>query len=242
MSPLDTYFDAIFCINLQRSPDRWAHAQAEAAKHGITTMRRFEAVDWKDYQHLPENLRKGMDNAMYGCTASHGRLLSHIACSKWDRVLVLEDDWEVLSEVEGDLQNCFQVGLGFVPPDWDLVYLGAHYAAHPFIERINPGCFRVNEIKTTSSYAITRKHAALVAPLMVGGNAPDDVLSGLNPHCKAYCIEPRLMGQYENKSVIWDQEGPTCRSHSMRDPRHVREWEQQYGSLSINNKFDVDGW
>lgn len=231
MSPLDNYFDAIFCINLDRSPDRWEHAQAEARRHGIATMRRFPAVDWLDYQGLPENLRKGMANAMYGCTASHGRLLSHIACSTWDRVLVLEDDWEVLSEV-ADLQSRFSALENFVPKDWDLLYLGAHYADHPFIERINEHCFRVNEIKTTSSYAITRRHAALVAPLMVGGNAPDDVLSGMNPHCKAYCIEPRLMGQYENKSTVWSEEGLTCRSHSMRDSRHVREWLKAQQALT----------
>ncbi len=227
MSPIDDYFDAIFCINLDRSPDRWQHACEQASAHGITTMRRFRGIDFKDYQHLPPNLSKGMENAMYGCTSSHGALLSHISASKWERVLVLEDDFEVLPEYASDFQSRFVEAMKHVPESWDLLYLGAHHADHPFIEKVNPFCWRVNEIKTTSSYAITRKHARFVGPLMCGGSPPDDILSGFNPHCEAYCISPRLMGQYECKSVIWDREGVTCRSHSMRDPHREIEWEQQ---------------
>lgn len=215
---LNDYFDGIFVINLDRSMDRWEHAQGELSKHGIAATK-FPGVDWADYQQYPANLRSGMANAMYGCTASHGKVLSYIASSFRSRLdlrfLILEDDFEIFNE---DFQDRFSKQIQFVPADWDILYLGAGYAETP-PARINEHVIRAGCMKTTSSYAVTSRAARIIAPLMCGGSAPDDILSGWNPVLKSYVMEPRLMGQYENRSVIWGQ--VTHNSQSMWDPGHV---------------------
>ena len=214
MSPIDAYFDKIFCINMDRSQDRWTHVIQECQKHQIATVERFNGFDFNDYKALPYNLRKGMENAMYGCTASHGALLNLIAHNQWKKVLILEDDFEIFHD---DFNDRFLELIPKVPKDWDLLYLGAHYGDYP-LGRINKHVLKAGQIKTTSSYAITAKHARLVAPLMCGGSAPDDILSGFNPLSNAFVLQPRLMGQYENVSTIFGK--LTNNSLCMQDGRH----------------------
>ena len=43
------FFDAIFCINLDKRPDRWIHAQEQFKKIGILDkVKRFSAIERKD--------------------------------------------------------------------------------------------------------------------------------------------------------------------------------------------------
>lgn len=214
MSTPNEFFDRIFCINLDRSPERWEHVQMECEKHNLQ-IERFSGVDASAYVGLPDNLRAGMANAMFGCTASHGALLNVIAYHGWRRVLILEDDFEILHD---DFNDRFAAMMPRLPEGWELVYLGAGYGDKP-LGRINDSVIMAGSIKTTSSYAVTGKYARWIAPFMCGGSAPDDLLSGFNPYHQCYVLEPRLMGQYPNTSTIWGKF--THNTQSMTDPHHV---------------------
>ena len=78
MKSINEYFDAILVINLDRSPDRWRRVREQADKHNFT-VERFEGYDFADYKYLPDHMRGAMENAMGGCTASHGAILAYIA-------------------------------------------------------------------------------------------------------------------------------------------------------------------
>lgn len=214
MSFFDDYFDRMFCINLDRSVDRWAHVKQQVAKFELTKVERFRGVDWLDYQHMPPGIQLGMKNAMCGCTASHGAVLHAIGYHEWDKVLVLEDDFEI---VHDDFHERFEALIKFVPDDWEMIYLGAHYGNAPR-GRVNEHVLLADQIKTTSSYAIRGRYARFVAPLMAGCCGPDDLFSGFNPVQKVYVLQPRLMVQYANTSVIWGKF--TDNGQSMLDPHH----------------------
>jgi len=83
---VETYFDHIFIINLARRTDRWGECLSELERNGIpiTAVERFDAFDHPANGHA-------------GCTRSHRMLLRRIADSDWKRVLVLEDDFQVLT-------------------------------------------------------------------------------------------------------------------------------------------------
>lgn len=221
LNPLDLFFQKIFCINLDRSPERWAHVQKEADRFGIRNIERFRGYDFKDWERFPKNLREeSMHTAMCGCSHSHAGIFHLIAHHGWDSVLVLEDDFEILHD---DFLERFAAAIPFIPKDWDILYLGAHYGEVP-TERINQFVVRAGYIKTTSSYAIRGRHARTMAPIIGQCSGPDDILSGYNPHVNAYVLHPRLIGQYKCQSTIWG--GETHNTQSMTDPHHDAAIEQ----------------
>ena len=78
-NPFD-YFEAIYCINLDRRTDRWAQVKKEFEKVGIQDrVIRFSAVE------TPEN-------GHFWCMASHRTIIQRAKNAGWKNVLVLEDD------------------------------------------------------------------------------------------------------------------------------------------------------
>ena len=167
---IQDYFDKIFIINLDRRKDRWSEVCQELRDHEISLndVERFEAFD------SPEN-------GHYGCTRSHRTLIRKIANSDWKRVLVLEDDFQIITDDllgksgytrmspvrmtfrrvmngQGTFNERFDFMSRFVPDDWDVLYLGASYGEDP-IARMNQHVLRVGFMQTTSSYGITGEFA-----------------------------------------------------------------------------------
>lgn len=168
---LERHFDACFCINLAKRKDRWEECQREIAKNfGVSPdwVRRFEA-----YQHPT--------NGHCGCTRSHRQLIRNIARGDWGRVLVLEDDfemvtfdalrprgfhpghkvWEAHASVlggNGTLNARFHYLSAFLPAYYDVLYLGAAYGEPP-ISRHNKHVIRCGFMQTTGSYGIHKEFA-----------------------------------------------------------------------------------
>lgn len=214
MNSFEDYFDRIFCINLDRSQDRWADCVVEFEKFGLKKVERFRAYDFHDYDRMPGEFRMPMSNAMRGCTQSHSAIIHAAAWNGWGRTLILEDDFKIVHE---DFHERWAAMLPFIPDDWDLLYLGAHYGGPP-ISRINKHIVRGNNLKTTSSYAITASYARFLVPYLSGSAGTDDIISGLNTVFKAYVLQPRLMVQRESVSIIWGN--LTNNGDCMMDTRH----------------------
>lgn len=180
------YFDKIFIINLARRQDRWKECVTELEWNSIplSAVERFEAFD-------------NPENGHAGCTRSHRMLLRRIAASDWNRVLVLEDDFQVLtltllrqygftfnSKVyqtfctirygRGDLNERFGDLLPFAPNLWDVLYLGASYGEPP-ISRLNPHVIRCGFMQTTGSYGITREFARIWTDKVDASMGSDDL-------------------------------------------------------------------
>lgn len=167
---LEQHFDACFCINLQRRTDRKEQSLAEIESNFGTASGWVKF--WQGYDHPT--------SGHHGCTRSHRELLRHIAKSDYNKVLVLEDDfavvtldvlkekgfspgykvWDTFCQIRngyGSLNERFSDLIKYVP-DYDVLYLGAGYGEPP-IERINRHVLRCGFMQTTSSYGITREFA-----------------------------------------------------------------------------------
>lgn len=204
-SALDRYFDHIFVINLDRRADRWDHARSELEKLNIKA-ERFNGYDKPIYDTVP--------NGNMGCTASHRALLEVIAYHRWRRVLVFEDDFVSLFD---DVNEKFEAMIGEVPENWDLLYLGGHYAEPP-ISRVSPHVIRCGRMMTTSSYGITWQQARRMAPYISGIGPIDSLFSGFAPDNNFYIFQPRLFAQWTSHSDLCDhtRDNVPC----MTDTRH----------------------
>jgi hypothetical protein len=169
---INAFFQKVFIVNLPRRTDRRALAEAELAISGIDPA----LVEWVDGVDIPER-------AHAGCTSSHRNILRRVADGPWERVLILEDDFKVLTYADlvengfaayspspvldsfksvldgrGNLAERFDYLSEFVPADADVLYIAAGYAEPP-IARVNKHVLRCGAMFTTSTYGITRDFA-----------------------------------------------------------------------------------
>ena len=135
-------FDAIFVINLDSRPDRWAHITNELAGCGLPPrmLTRLPAVVGADcsverlvssgYVSSMGRQRMGLPRGdkiwgmdlspgAIGCAMSHFQLWARIAMMKCECALVIEDDSLFPKNFLQDVAERWR----WVPHDWELVYL-----------------------------------------------------------------------------------------------------------------------
>jgi GR25 family glycosyltransferase involved in LPS biosynthesis len=221
MTTINGYFDKVFCINLARRPDRWKQVEEECRLHNLE-LERFEAIDAAErfaagnqWYGIPWD-GKDVPDGNCGCTESHGALLKIIAEGPWKRVLVLEDDFHFRFP---DSQKKFSDMIGEVPEDWDLFYLGGHYAEPP-IARVSKHVIRCGAMMTTSSYGVTPAMAAAMEPSIHGHGPVDALFFDWCRNRKALILQPRLIVQRESFSDLQNRmmDNTPC----MEDPNHEK--------------------
>lgn len=206
---IESYFDRLFVINLDRRTDRWAHCQEQFKRYGLTKVERFSGyADVIDHH--------GKVNGNCGCSASHRALLEIIAYHQWPRVLILEDDFEIRFD---DFDYRFARMISEVPPDWDMLYLGGHFAEKPQA-RVSRHVIRMGHMFTTSSYAVTHKLARKIAPYICGVGPIDSLYAQWHRSEKCYIFDPRLMVQYSSFSDLTERD--STNAPCMEDMTHSR--------------------
>lgn len=120
-------FDKIYCVNLDKRPDRWDWAKQELPRLGLE-IERFSAVDGSELPGHPEGFTPGMT----GCYMSHFRIFREAVEKGWESFLVLEDD-VCIPEVTN---KYLAKALPKLPTDWEFVFLG--YTEHEDTEAFGP--------------------------------------------------------------------------------------------------------
>lgn len=255
---LNTYFDAVFCINLDRRTDRLARSLAEAVRYGIQFERQpgvepsratrkplsnEERAALAPFGPKLEGYTGKRPYGSFGTTLAHRVLLRKVAEGSWPRVLVLEDDFHVITpedkpswfggELSDDFQTRFDQLVAHVPADWDVLYLGGGYGSPP-LARVSAHCLRVDRMLTTSSYGITRDYARVWSDKIDEGETRtkgwtgerysanmgtiDMLLSAWAREFRHYIVQPRLMIQAADYSDATEREESYI--GSMTDEQH----------------------
>ncbi|KPA76451.1 putative mitochondrial glycosyltransferase family-like protein [Leptomonas pyrrhocoris] len=141
-------FDACYVLNLDRRPDRWAHAQRQIARAKLqkffkphVDVTRVSGVDgatldvaelhrsgvltdlgYERYQLPTAQKLFGMDltNGAIGCALGHRAVWQRVVAAQQRCALVLEDDVEFHHRFARQLQERWTR----VPADWGVVHLG----------------------------------------------------------------------------------------------------------------------
>lgn len=202
---LNEYFDKIFCINLDRRPDKWALSEAEFKKIGIS-VERFAAIDGASLT-LPSTAK--ITAAEAGCSLSHLTLLKRMVESGWSRILILEDDVEFMDGAN----QFFNQWMQQVPTDWDMLYLGGNNVSQP--TRISRNVSKIIRTYTTSSYGITNAMAQQVIANVESLSSQVDVAyTNFHRSHKCYIFWPTLAWQKAGFSDI--QNAHTDYTHAMK--------------------------
>jgi GR25 family glycosyltransferase involved in LPS biosynthesis len=158
----NTFFDHIFCLNLDERTDRWEESQAEFKKHNIENVERVSAIrgtslnlplsnniDENGYVHPPHI--GGINVGAIGNCITTLLILKIAKRSGYKNILILEDD-VVFHE---NLNEEFNKIVPQIPAKWDLIYLGGnHFAGKPIFHSEN--VFRVTH--TVCLHAVAVNH------------------------------------------------------------------------------------
>jgi hypothetical protein len=113
MNTIHTFFDKIFCINLERRVDRLDHVLTEFAKHSL----QVEIVPAVDGNLIEAG---AISAARLGCLRSHRMVLENCVRLGLDRVLIFEDDILLVD----DFGQRFSRWCVEIPNDWEMLYVG----------------------------------------------------------------------------------------------------------------------
>ena len=177
-------FTKIVCINLDRRPDRWRRTRAELARHGLTPVARFPAVDGEGIQRPAHWTQTA---GAYGCLLSHVQVVSDARDSGAPNVLIFEDD--VLLDPE--FETKFGRFIKEVPDDWDMLYFGALHKDEPVM--ISEHLARITKANSTYAYALKRT----VFDEFIAVNARAENVLDMNSYLlqqrfNCYCFMPNL--------------------------------------------------
>lgn len=121
------YFDEIFCINLNRSVDRWNKVESRFQREGIFVTR-WEAIDKlnpkikNDFiEHTKKTRSRIKKLGRYAVFRSFCSLFEYIVTLNVDKVLIFEDD--VL--FHKNFKTLFDQQVRLIDPNWKMWYLGS---------------------------------------------------------------------------------------------------------------------
>lgn len=146
-------FPYVFCLNLQRRPDRWKRFQEHLPTDWpFATPVRFPAIDG-GFCQPPDWWKQGL--GAWGCYRSHLRIVEESLNAGFESVLVFEDDAFFR---DGFSRDALQF-LSNVPGDWDMVYLGGqllkYHLCPPY--PVQQNVYRAHNVNRCHAYAINGK-------------------------------------------------------------------------------------
>ncbi len=134
------HFDRVYCINMDKRPDRWEQAQVEFKKMGIEN----DVIRWSGVENSDGNL---------GCTLSHKTLIEHCKAEGLNNVLIFEDDVLFVETDTDKLEEAF--GELKALENWDLFYVGVTMAPQlNSFRRVTDNLLRTTFAYTTHAYAV----------------------------------------------------------------------------------------
>lgn len=200
-------FDRVFCINLDRRPDRWKRFQGNLPKDWpFAPVKKVQAIDGQKVQR-PQWWRQG--GGAWGCFRTHLRLIEQCLNNGVDSVLLMEDD----ALFPDDFTVRVRAFLEAVPDDWGMLYLGGqhlHVNNSPPI-RVNDEVFIPYNVNRTHAFALRGKTMTEVYRHLCrndwhNGNHIDHHLGRFHqrrdPEHPVYCPKEWLVGQAGGKSNI----------------------------------------
>lgn len=191
MSPINDFFDKVFCINLDRRPDKWTEATEEFNRIGLE-VERVSGVDGQTLAALG-NITPGER----GCSLSHSGILKRMVENNWNKILILEDDAVFIPTV----QEYFAANIGNIPTEWDMLYFGGNHLNVP--TPINPTISRITRTYTTSHYGISLNMAkTIIARIESFKNQVDVAYSEVHAHSKSFTFNPAIAWQRPGVSDI----------------------------------------
>ena len=203
MKTLNDYFPKIYCINLDKRPDKYELCLEEFKKINID-VERVSGIEGSTV--FKEGIHKNA--GAYGLLLTNIKLIEKAMAEKYESVLILEDDVIFVDK----FNEIFNERMKSLPPNWDVLYLGGnnmfHKGKHTLVTgdvnlkvtkanytKLNHELCRTTWTQTTHAVAINAKfYQTLMFGIARHSHRPiDNVYCILQQEgCNAYTFLPSL--------------------------------------------------
>tara|TARA_R110000824_G_scaffold185608_7_gene366598 strand:- start:2070 stop:2717 length:648 start_codon:yes stop_codon:yes gene_type:complete len=197
--------DAVYCINLDRRPDRWEQFKNLWDGLGID-IQRFPAVDARNLTYEEGTYRDNDEfhnKSSIGCALSHVQVMERSVYSGHKEILVLEDDAQPCKNFKEKFSEFYSQ----LPEDYNFCYLGGTNMAPP--EKITENVGRSMDTKSTVAYLVKVPYAEQIASFVKGHFkqlAVDELFGKLQRDNVLHIFNPRLIHQFESYSDIIEED------------------------------------
>jgi hypothetical protein len=116
-------FDKVFCINLDRRPDRMIHFEDQVKKYNLGEFERVSAIDGKELQI--SNFNTNLLPGEIGVILSNKKILEESIKKEYESILIIEDDCVFFEDIKK-----INHYVKYLPTDWDMLYFGGNHNLH----------------------------------------------------------------------------------------------------------------
>lgn len=206
ISPLNEFFDKIYYINLDISPDRNEKCLAQFKKYGIVAERVPGFLGRETY-----STGRPLFDGRMGALSSHLFTINKIIDGGYKQALILEDDI-VLCE---DFNNKFKEYISHMPEDWHMIYLGGNHT-YPFV--ISPHIIKLRYTLANHAYCVKTdflKSDVHEAIRSMWERKHEEIISGKNMEVpNEYAID-NILAKYHSthncygftEQLVWQEAG-----------------------------------
>lgn len=118
--------DCIYCINLDIREDKWKRMEQHLSDQGLNANRVPAINGWKEIAHeqikaIQKPYKTNLNKGRVGCLLSHLSILKDAENRNFDRVLILEDDVNFISDMK-ELSSYLEK-IAVLDPEWDILFL-----------------------------------------------------------------------------------------------------------------------
>jgi len=192
-------FDKVYCINLDRRPDRLENFQNQVSKYNLGEFERFSAYDRDklDLSKYPTSLNPGV----IGLLLSNLEIIIKSKINKYKTILILEDDCVFNDEIS-NIDSYFEK----LPTDWDLLYMGGNHNTHMGYKpptQVNDKIVKLHNTYSTHFVGINERMFNIIENSLNNLNKPIDVIySDLQKSHNVYSFTPAIALQLDGFSDI----------------------------------------
>lgn len=248
---INTYFDKIFCINLDSRPERWINVN-KIFKENSIEVERFSALDGKSISDREfENLLKKYNPekisgevASYtglienknslACLLSHLQLIKLAKKNSYRRILIFEDDILLDRDFILKVEECSKFS-------WKMLYLGASQFNWNGI-KIEDGFYKCKNTLGTFAYAIHHTiYDEIIEILETKKKSIDNLLPQIQMSNQndCYVFYPNIVISDVNKSDIRGSKDMVEYANQVRWSLDNFEFNKKRKILLLP---DVEGW
>lgn len=192
-------FDEVFCVNLDRRPDRLKNFDEQVKNYNLGNYTRISAIDGKLLSNEEKNGQ--LQDGELGLLLTIEKIIDHSIKNNYNQILIVEDDCS-FSE---DISNINEYFL-YLPDDWDLLYMGGNHNTHigvPAPKQINTKVLKLHHTYSAHFVGIKNTVFNIFKQKLAVKKEPIDVsLANIQKLFNAYSFYPAIVKQYSNFSDI----------------------------------------
>jgi glycosyltransferase involved in cell wall biosynthesis len=209
-SKINSYFDKVYIITLEKDRKRWQEMYFNLRKFGIYNYDKImgeninpSSIPKTEYNNLRENHLSGNMNYIKGffsCKRAHYKIIEEAYKKNMESVLIFEDDISFTDNIE----EIFGKVIGQIDKsEWDMLYFGARHESPTIL--VDDNLMRITGSLGAFAYAINKTLIKVLYQSLFKNGCEVDTFykAAIHTRFRCYSVYPHIVRVDGNNSNIY---------------------------------------